>query len=253
MHCERYGSGPRRFLVVHGWSGDHRTFTPLAPFLPAGVTLHALDLPGCGQSPAPGRWSLDAIAGDVASAIRGLAPVTVVGNCTGGLLALRAVQLLKGAGVERFVLLDPFATWPWFIQVFVTPLIGRSMYLGTFANPVGRWVVNAALAGKRNPGTNLTEGFSRASHNAIWRHLKVLQEIRGPEDFRDVSVPMHIVYGARTFAGVRRGMARWRRVWPHATVTEVAGAGHMPIADAPRALAELIFQPVPTRASSAGA
>jgi pimeloyl-ACP methyl ester carboxylesterase len=240
MYIARYGSGPRRFFGVHGWSGDHRTYAALVPYLPPDVTLYAPDLPGCGLSPDPAVWDLDALAGEVAEAIRRITPSTVVGNCTGGLLALRAVLALAETEVERFVLIDPFASWPWFIKVFLAPG-GRSLYTATFGNPAGRWLVNAALAGKRNRGTSMTEGFRRGRLDATYRHLLALRQIRGPEDFSAVTVPMHIVYGARTFGGVRESMPRWKTIWPRAVFTEVPGAGHLPIADAPAALAGIIF------------
>src|SRR5262252_8582640 len=84
MHVECYGSGSRVYFGLHGWSGDHATFAPLAAYLPAGAALYSADLPGYGRSPAPRSWELAAITDEIASAIAGVdSPATVIGNGSG--------------------------------------------------------------------------------------------------------------------------------------------------------------------------
>ena len=39
MFVKRYGTGPRHFLGLHGWSGDHRTFEPLIHDLPEDLRI----------------------------------------------------------------------------------------------------------------------------------------------------------------------------------------------------------------------
>ncbi|MGB9612078.1 MAG: alpha/beta fold hydrolase, partial [Bryobacteraceae bacterium] len=96
MHVERYGSGSICVLGLHGWSGSHQTFAPLEPWLPPDVSLYAPDLPGYGRSPAPRAWRLELVAAEIASLIRQLAQpsLTLLGNCSGGLLGLSAVLRL---------------------------------------------------------------------------------------------------------------------------------------------------------------
>lgn len=247
MYVERYGTGERRFLGLHGWSGDHTTFDPLLPFVPPDASLFAADLPGCGRSPAPAEWSLARVGEEIAATIRRLAEpsLTLVGNCSGGLLGLCAVRLLAEAGqgdkVGRLVLIDPFAYWPWYFRVFASPAIGRYAYATTFANPLGRRIVNAALARKRKDGTDLTEGFDTVSPSVVLAHLRILREIGGPEQFAAVRAPVHIVHGERTFAAVRRSIGIFRRIWPHLAVTELGGAGHVPLREAPAQAAAIIF------------
>lgn len=247
MYVERHGSGPQLFLGLHGWSGDHTTFDPLLPYLPPAASLFAVDLPGCGKSPAPPEWRLETVAGEIADTIRRLAApsLTLVGNCSGGLLGLCAVRLLaeagEGAAVERLVLIDPFAYWPWYFKVFASPAIGRYAYAATFANPLGRRIVNAALAKKRRGETDLTEGFDAVDPSVTLAHLRILREIGAPEQFAAIRVPVHIVHGERTFAAVRRSAGIFRSIWPDAEVTELRGAGHVPLREAPAPAAAIIF------------
>ena len=247
MRVERFGSGPRVFYCLHGWNGDHRTFLPLLPHLPAGATLVAPDLPGCGRSPAPARWTLGEVASAIARSMveecRG--PSVVVGNCSGGLLALSALLRLLRTGpalpVERLVLIDPFAYWPWYFRVFLAKGWGRHAYAAAFANPLGRWMTNLSLSSRRRSGTNLTEGFASADHGALWNYLSLFRELGSVEQFGALRMPVAIVHGERTFQAVRRSVAHWKRIWPHAAVWSLPAAGHLPIREAAWELSRVIF------------
>jgi pimeloyl-ACP methyl ester carboxylesterase len=247
MHVERFGSGKTIYYCLHGWNGDHRTFLPLVPYLPANARLVAPDLPGCGRSPAPARWAPEEVTGAIARSIvqEGEAPVVVIGNCSGGLLALAAALLLEESGfseaIGRMVLIDPFAYWPWYFRVFLSKGWGRYAYAATFANPLGRWLTNLALRSKRRAETDLTEGFASADHEVLLRYLNLLRELGPIERFRSFRMPIDLVHGERTFQAVRRSIAAWKRIWPQAAVWSLPQAGHLPIREAARDLSKIIF------------
>jgi pimeloyl-ACP methyl ester carboxylesterase len=244
IHAQRYGSGGNVYVGVHGWGGSHRTFAPLVPHLPAAAALHAVDLPGYGRSP----WSpVDAasdIAGQLAAFIERLdsPPVTVVGNCSGAILALLAYDMIP-ARIGRFVLIDPFAFLPWYFRVFVNPSFGRLAYHSTFANPLGRWATNLSLKNRRAADSDLTGSFRDVDHEVSLRYLELLDQIDGIERFRLVGVPIDIAYGARTFAAVKESVEMWRALWPHVRTWPLAEAGHLPIEEAPAGIARILFQP----------
>jgi pimeloyl-ACP methyl ester carboxylesterase len=247
MHVERFGSGKTIYYCLHGWNGDHRTFLPLVSYLPPFATLVAPDLPGCGRSPAPARWVLEEVTEVIARSIvqEAKGPVVVIGNCSGGLLALGAALLLEEGGFSeaicRMVLIDPFAYWPWYFRVFLSKGWGRYAYAATFANPLGRWITNFALRSKRRSETNLTEGFASADHEILFRYLNLLREIGPIEQFRRLRIPIDLVYGERTFHAVRRSIAVWKRIWPQAAVWSLPQAGHLPIQEAAGDLSRIIF------------
>lgn len=247
MHVERFGSGKAVYYGLHGWSGDHRTFLPLVPHVPPHATLVTPDLPGCGRSPAPARWTLEEVTGEIARSIvkEGRGPSVVIGNCSGGLLALAAALLLVNdsgpEAIRRLVLIDPFAYWPWYFRVFLAKGWGRYAYATTFANPVGRWITNLSLSSKRRAGTNLTEGFGGARHEVLWNYLNLLKTLGSIEQFRRLRLPIDIVHGERTFQAVRQSILAWQRIWPHATVRILPQAGHLPIREAAMDLSEVIF------------
>src|SRR5690348_8751249 len=113
MFVSRHGRGRVPYFCLHGWSGDHRTFDPLLPFLPEQARMYSADLPGCGASPPPVRWDLAAIAEEIADELhRCDDAVTLIGNCMGALLGMWAA-LIRPECVARLVLIDAFAAWPW--------------------------------------------------------------------------------------------------------------------------------------------
>jgi pimeloyl-ACP methyl ester carboxylesterase len=242
VYISKHGSGPRKFLGLHGWSGDHRTFDPLIRVLPSDVTFYAIDLPGCGRSEDPPSWSLKAIADEVAESV-GIIPgqFTLVGNCSGALLGMLAAQRLRGR-IERMLLIDVFAVFPWYFRIFLTPGLGLVAYYSTFANPVGRWLTNLSLAALRSSTTTLTGGFAETRHASNYRYLNLFENYPAPETFGDLEMRIDLVYGEKTFDAVGRSIPRWKSVWPHAGHWKLAGAGHLPILEATAQLRQILFQ-----------
>jgi pimeloyl-ACP methyl ester carboxylesterase len=241
MFIERYGSGPRVYFGLHGWSGDHRTFEPLAPYVPEDASLLACDLPGIGGSKPLAEWSMGRVTGEVAEAIYRVGqPVTLVGNCSGANLAFFVARMIPER-IERLISIDVFAFWPWYFRVFVNRWIGRYAYFSTFANPVGRWITNLSLSGKRSESTTLTGGFSHVDHAVTYRYLTLLKDSGNMDQFRDLKIPCCLVYGEKSFAAARESAAQLAAMWPGSRMFPLPGAGHLPIIEAPAALAQVIF------------
>jgi pimeloyl-ACP methyl ester carboxylesterase len=248
IHIERYGTGPHLHLALHGWGGTHATYAPLAPYVPASASMLAADLPGYGRSTPLSASRADEVAAAVldATAAGGAERVTLLGNCSGAIFALLGAAGAEGR-VARVVMIDPFAFVPWYFGIFLWGRFGRAAYHSTFANPIGRWITNASLRGRRAPVTHLTRTFAAVDHRVSLQYLEMLASVGSLERFRGLSVPVDIVYGARTFRAVRRSLSIWREVLPHARIWRIDGAGHLPIEEAPRQVASIVFD---RRASS---
>jgi pimeloyl-ACP methyl ester carboxylesterase len=242
MFSRRYGSGPQVVVGLHGWSGDHRTFEPLNPWKPDSASILSFDLPGYGRSPEPNTWTLPAIAKDVANDIAALKAerITLVGNCSGAIIGLHVARLLKEQ-VERLVLVDPFAYFPWYFKLFLLGRFGRYAYSTTFGTPVGRFLTNSALRHRRTADSHLTASFAKSNHAVVHRYLQMLHETGDFQQFRDITTPLVIAYGERTFVAVRQSVNMWKGLWPHAVSHQLRGAGHLPIEEAPEQLAALAF------------
>jgi pimeloyl-ACP methyl ester carboxylesterase len=242
VFVERHGRGPQVYFALHGWGGDRRTFAPLAPYVPEDASLYAADLPGCGDSPRPNAWAVGCVVDEIVWAVRetGAERVTLVGNCGGAVFALLAARELREQ-VGRVSMIDPFAYLPRYFRLFNAGEFGRRAYEATFANPFGRWLTNQSLRGRRAGAADLTASFAEVDHEAARRYLALYEEVGGVEIFRGLRVPVEIAYGERTFSAVRRSLALWREVLPHARVRELKGAGHQPFVEVTRQLAEAIF------------
>jgi pimeloyl-ACP methyl ester carboxylesterase len=242
VYISKHGSGARTFLGLHGWSGDHRTFAPLIRNLPENAAFYSVDLPGCGRSKDPSQWALDEIVTSVTEAARTIpVPFTLVGNCSGALLGMLAAKQLPGR-IERMLLIDVFAEFPWYFRVFLLPALGPLAYYSTFANPVGRWFTNLSLARRRTAATTLTGGFAGTRHESTYRYLELFESYPPPDTFRDLEMPIDLVYGEKTFAAVARSIPRWQEVWPQACAWKIDGAGHLPILEATDRLRQILFQ-----------
>ncbi len=243
MNVERYGEGDSPYLGVHGWAGNHRTFKPLLSRMPADSVFYSVDLPGYGNSPAPGgEWDIEEVARLLAGEVERLPnpPVTLVGFCGGGNLAMMAARHLGGK-VRRLVLIDPFAYMPLYFKVFTWGEFGRRAYFTTFANPLGRWFTNSALRGKRTGKASLTQSFENVDHEMTLRAIRGLAKFPPYESFAELDLRVDLAYGERSFKAVRQSVALWKQVWPHARICELKGAGHSPIIEATAQLSRIVF------------
>lgn len=242
MYVEQFGTGKTVYFGLHGWGGSHTTFAPLLKHLPETATFYSADLPGYGRSPAPRQWSLESITSEISATIAEVkATITLVGNCSGAILALLAAQALKERAT-RLILIDPFAYMPLYFRIFVEPKFGKIAYYSTFANPIGRWLTNLSLQPRRSDESNLTRSFQRVDHEVTWQYLHLLRHIQGTEQFADLHMPIDIIYGAKTFKAVKQSAQMFRRVWSQARVIELQSAGHLPIEEATEQLSRILFQ-----------
>ena len=246
MHYEEWGNGERTVVLLHGWSGDHRTAAPLLPLLPEGTRLIAFDLPGVGRSPAPAAWSAAAIGERLLEALRAVGDpeLTVVGNCSGANLLLPVIDRLHEVA-GRLVMIDPYAWMPWYFRLLVTGWLGRFFYATAFENPVGRWLTNLSLARRRTGETDLTASFAQRDHGTTYRYLQVLGELGHASRYPGNRVPTVILHGERTFGAIRRGVQAYAEVWPGTPVIELRGAAHLPIQEATAAVAGVGFGSTP--------
>ena len=253
MHQVQTGRGGKVVVGFHGWSGDHRTFQPLLEKLPEAVSFYSYDLPGCGRSPEPVRWKIREVARSVAMELLGLEKenLTLVGSCTGGLMAVfvarELVEMGRGTVVGRIVMIDPFAECPWYFQLFLLPVLGRIMYATAFANPLGRWITNLLLKEKRTENVNLTESFAQVKHGVTLAYLRMFERAGAPEQFQGLKISTDIICGEKTFGAVKQAVERWHRVLPEAIVHVLPGVGHLPIEEGTEMVERILFANVGER------
>jgi pimeloyl-ACP methyl ester carboxylesterase len=108
LHVNRFGSGPRTVLGIHGITASSLSMAVVARHLGARATLVAPDLRGRGRSAAlGGPYGMRAHADDCAAVVTALcdAPVVVLGHSMGASVAV-VLAAAHPDLVERLVLAD---------------------------------------------------------------------------------------------------------------------------------------------------
>ena len=115
VHVAEWGAGPARMVLVHGLGGAHLNWMRVAPQLTRYGRVLAPDLPGFGLTPVAGRaTTVTAYAALLDRVLEKTcdAPVVLVGNSMGGLIALtEAAQ--HPERVAGLVLLDAVLPGRW--------------------------------------------------------------------------------------------------------------------------------------------
>jgi pimeloyl-ACP methyl ester carboxylesterase len=265
-----WGTSDPELVFLHGGGQNAHTWDTVAMAL--GRSLIAVDLPGHGHSDA-GRessLSLESNAEDVATVIRALAPNAdgVVGMSLGGIttlaLALSTPELVKAA-----VLVD------------VTPGVNRkkSTMISDFLNGPGTFVNFDEILARTieyNPTRTVTSLRRGILHNAeqledgswVWRHQRhrLVEGAAQTQARADASAPMfgHLWEAVSTTKApllLARGMlsqsvvddedeAELLRRNPSARVVHFEASGHSLQGDEPIALAGVINEFIPPRAST---
>lgn len=245
MYFEQYGNGNDVYVGLHGWSGDHTTFAPLVPYLPKNVILYSADLPGYGKSQILPKADITSLSREIAESISKIntTGLTLIGNCSGGLLALFAIKHLL-QNVRKVILIDPFAYLPIYFKLFVSPAtgnMGKIAYFSTFANPIGRSIANLSLKSHRTNSVHLTRSFSNVNHSVTYSYLKLFSGAGTAEQFKGISMPIDLVFGEKTFSAIKNSVRHWKEIWPEACTYELQGIGHLPIEEAPEQVARIVF------------
>jgi pimeloyl-ACP methyl ester carboxylesterase len=104
----REGSGPP-VVVMHGWGARIETVASIVQALRGIAEVHALDLPGFGESEAPhAPWGVDdyrRFLGSFMDVVGVSRPATLIGHSNGGRVAI-AMAATEPHRVSRMVLID---------------------------------------------------------------------------------------------------------------------------------------------------
>jgi pimeloyl-ACP methyl ester carboxylesterase len=251
VHTVRRGSG-EPYVLIHGIGSRAEVWAPVMDALAERFSVIAVDLPGFGRSPAQvDRPTVDRQADAFAGWLRdeGLFGCHVGGNSMGAAIAL---ELARRRAVRSAVAVAPAGFWTprerrWCqdslrrakAQIGVLkPLMGAIL-----ANPVGRTAFGWQVFGRpwAVPAQELiatADAVLRA--DAFDEALALFDEYTFHDAEELDGVPVMVVWGSRDHLLLARQAARARRVLPNARHEWLDGAGHLPMWDAPDAVASLL-------------
>jgi pimeloyl-ACP methyl ester carboxylesterase len=249
----RQGSG-EPLLLLHGIGHHRQVWDPVIPALAAERDVIAVDLPGCGESPAlPDGMAHDLTTmNTVLAALFGALRIErphVAGNSLGGLLALdlaraqlvRSVTALSPAGfwneAERRYAFTVLMTMRQIAQRMPLSLVER------LARPaIGRTLLTSTIyarPGRRSPEAVVAETLALARAQGFSETLRSGRTVQFTDDI--VGTPVTVAWGNRDRLLIPRQGVRAKSVIPGARLVRLPGCGHVPMNDDPALVARVVL------------
>ncbi len=253
---ERHGAG-EPLVLLHGIGHHRQAWYPVVAELAERREVIAVDLPGFGESPAqpPGLpytpESAVAVLGAFFDAL-GLGVPHVAGNSLGGLLALRLAQTRRVASVTA---LSPAGFWSVPEGLYVFCLL-RAMHRGArtlspgaverlAGSRAGRRVLTGAICaapGRRDPVAVVAETLALREAPGFAPVLAAGSRGRMFAGGIGPGTPVTVAWGDRDRMLLPRQGVRAKRAIPHARLVRLPGCGHVPMNDAPDAVARVLLE-----------
>ena len=244
----RSGAGAS-LVLLHGIGLDRRSWDPVVPALARHFDVIAVDLPGFGDS-APGPADPAGLAEAVAGLLAELGVTTphLAGNSLGGWVALE----LAGRGpVASLTLLSPAGLWKRHTPVYCRVSLRASRWLARHgAGPLSRLVrfrLGRVLVLGQTHGrpARLTPGYARTAIRAMGSCAGFEATLAATARRRflattPIGAPVTVAFGSRDVLLLPRQSRHLDQLPAGTTAETLPGCGHVPIADDPGAVAELI-------------
>jgi magnesium chelatase accessory protein len=256
------GDGPV-IVLLHGTGAATHSWRGLMPLLAREHRVIAMDLPGHGftRGRPAGGLSLPGMAKAVAALLTALdaTPTQIVGHSAGAAIALRMVR--DGAAAEQVIGLNP-ALMP-FPGVFA-PLL-QTLARALVLNPLVPRLFAASTRGAGDTERFLLKSTgSRIDAEGVRSYAKLIgnsHHCRGAlemmagwdlpglqRDFPKVTKPVLLIHGERDSAVPTSAVEQARKLLPNASMTLLAGLGHLAHEERPDLVAETIREFAPIHA-----
>ncbi|MHB2000234.1 MAG: alpha/beta fold hydrolase [Solirubrobacteraceae bacterium] len=235
------GSGPT-VLVLHGWGASIETVVAIVNGLSPVAQVHALDLPGFGQSdPPPRPWGVDDYRDFVIRFLDvvGIEQVAVVGHSNGGRVAISLAAAerdrpAQARRISRLLLVDsagirPKRTFTWYRKVAMAK-VGKhaARLLGAPGERLRDALVGAAASSDYAAAPPTMRPTLVRLVNADLRAI-----------MPHIAVPTLLVWGSQDDATPLADAKLIERLIPDAGLVVFEGAGHYSYLDQPARFATI--------------
>ena len=264
-------TAPTAVLLIHGFGANTNHWRFNQPVLAEQVPTYAIDLLGFGRSDQPQaqlndelashnsvHYGFDLWAQQVADFCHDVIdrPVVLVGNSIGGVVALRAAQLLGEERCKQVVLIDcaqrlmddkQLATQPawmaWIRPLLKTLVSQRWLSTALFRNAARPALIRSVLKQAYPSGQNVDDDLvslllepsqRKGAAEAFRGFINLFNDHLAPDLLNNLSVPVHMIWGKND---------PWEPVgeaenWKHRfdciqTLLVIPNAGHCPHDESP--------------------
>ena len=261
----REKTAPFAVLLIHGFGANTEHWRFNQPVLAELVPTYAIDLLGFGRSDQPRarlkdeaeqegsvHYGFDLWGQQVADFCREVIgrPVLLVGNSIGGVVALRAAQLLQDQ-CHGVVLIDcaqrlmddkQLATQPawmaWIRPLLKTMVRQRWLSTALFRNAARPGVIRSVLKQAYPSGNNIDDALVDLLYQPTQRDgaaeafrgfINLFDDHLAPDLMQNLSVPVHLIWGEQDPWEPLAEAQRWARsISCVKSLTVIKGVGHCP-------------------------
>lgn len=227
-------------VVFHGWIGDEDTFAPCNNAFAQHYTVYRPAWPGYGKSSPLPNFSIEDLAeiGRQFILATGNAPVTLVGNCLGGVVAVELIRLYPKL-VKQLILIEMYDYMPWYLHVLLIPKLNIFLYNLLFKSTTHFRILNRLLTTKfvrEGKGMRYTEeGFRRTAAQTATDFLKAVKGFENKLYREQYHTDIATIYveGGRSFKPISAFRATAIKYFSNLTIVSMPESLHMPIAEQP--------------------
>lgn len=232
----REGSG-NPVVVLHGWGASIETVLSIVRALQGIAEVHALDLPGFGESEAPHvPWGVDDYRRFLSSFMDAVginSPAALIGHSNGGRVAI-AMAAAQPQRVSRMILID---------SAGIKPKRGFTYYRKVAMAKVGKHAARLLGAPGRRLRDLLVGRVASADYAAASPQMRPTLVRLVNSDLRDlmpqVKVPTLLIWGDQDTATPLGDAHVMEHLIPDAGLVVFEGAGHFSYLDQPARFATI--------------
>ena len=265
-------TAPKAVLLIHGFGANTNHWRFNQPVLAEQIPTYAIDLLGFGRSDQPQarlndepateqtvQYCFDLWAQQVADFCHGVIdrPVVLVGNSIGGVVALRAAQLLGEERCKEVVLIDcaqrlmddkQLATQPawmaWIRPLLKTLVSQRWLSTALFRNAARPALIRNVLKQAYPSGSNiddalvsllLTPSKRPGAAEAFRGFINLFDDYLAPLLLKDLSIPVHMIWGEADPWEPVQEAKEWKQKYDCIkSLIVIPHAGHCPHDESPK-------------------
>ena len=265
-------TAPKAVLLIHGFGANTNHWRFNQPVLAEQIPTYAIDLLGFGRSDQPQarlndepateqtvQYCFDLWAQQVADFCREVIdrPVVLVGNSIGGVVALRAAQLLGEERCKEVVLIDcaqrlmddkQLATQPawmaWIRPLLKTLVSQRWLSTALFRNAARPALIRNVLKQAYPSGNNiddalvsllLTPSQRPGAAEAFRGFINLFDDYLAPLLLKELSIPVHMIWGEADPWEPVQEAKEWKQKYDCIrSLIVIPHAGHCPHDESPK-------------------